>query len=354
MRALNIVVLGAAYGLLPAMRSLSAGHNVTVICRPDEQRALLDAGAKVTFSASGQVLSAPAIYGTSMSGALGVSGAECDLSTTDLVILAMSEPHFGVPEIAALVRRIAAARIPVLSISNTPPPAFLKRLGGIRTGDLKDAYLAWETWQHLDPALVTAASPDAQAVRRNPARTNELTVTLGSNFKVAPFERSQDQALLEQLANDIAVDRQNGETMLARLIAHPSVYAPLSKWPMLLTGNCRCLQPDGSIVPIGAAVNLDKASSQQAYEWSLDLVRRFGAQDEDLVPYKHYAVVSRRLTAPSSFARAVAAGKPSVERIDKMLQRAGQSFGMSLPELDRIVDQTDALIDAQSDHRVSA
>ena len=29
MRALNIVVLGAAYGLLPAMRSLSAGHNVT-------------------------------------------------------------------------------------------------------------------------------------------------------------------------------------------------------------------------------------------------------------------------------------------------------------------------------------
>lgn len=354
MRALNIVVLGAAYGLLPAMRCLSAGHNITVICRPDEQRALIDDGAKVTFSASGQVLSAAAAYGAAPSGVLGVSGAGYDVSSSDLAILAMSEPHFSSPEIVSLIRRIAAANIPVLSISNTPPPAFLSRLNSIDAGDLKDAFVAWATWQHLDPALVTSASPDAQAVRRNPAKTNELTVTLGSNFKVAPFERPQDQAMLEGLARDVAADRQDGETMSARFIAHSSLHVPLSKWPMLLTGNCRCLQPDVSIIPIAAAVNTDKAASEQAYQWTLDLVRRLGAKSDELVPFKHYSVVSRRLIAPSSFARAAAAGVPAIERIDKMIQLAGRSFGLSFPELDRIVEQTDTLVTAHGDDRALA
>ncbi|MEM7327608.1 MAG: hypothetical protein AAF437_02640 [Pseudomonadota bacterium] len=341
MRDLNILILGATYGLLPAMRILTAGHRVSVVCRAEEQAALIQHGARILFKSSDQRLEATAAKAPAPVGTLGVTDADIDLAAIDLVILAMSEPHFRAPEIASLVGRIGAAQLPVISISNTPPPPFLQRLGDFDIDLLQDAYLAWDTWKSLHPDQVTSASPDAQAVRRNPDRTNELTVTLGSNFKIAPFARAEDQALLEQLASDISSFKIDGDPVNVRLIPHGSLFAPLAKWPMLITGNCRCLQPNGEIISISDAVRTNLEESQAVYEWVLDVVRATGAKDSDLVPFRHYAAVSRRLIAPSSFARAVHARASGVERIDKMVQLTARAFGLSLPVLDTIVEQAD-------------
>ncbi len=341
----HILVLGAAYGLLPAMKLFKAGHRVTMVCRRDEQQAFASNGAILAFKGVGdelgQVLTAPVQLGCGEDGHIGVAGPEMKIDSVDMVFLAMSEPYFAAPELEDLVARISAANLPVVSISNAPPPAFLKRLQLANAENLRPAYFAWETWSSLNPARVTAASPDAQAVRRDPSKPNELWVTLGSNFKIAPFEFAEDQALLERLAKDISAVRHNGLPVKVQFIPHASLFAPLAKWPMLVAGNCRCLKPDGSLHSISEAVRGDVVASEAAYEWTMDLVRDLGANDNELVPFRHYAAVAKRLSAPSSFARAVHAGAKQVERCDKIVQLVGQSLGRSLPELDAIAEQVD-------------
>ena len=123
--------------------------------------------------------------------------------------------------------------------------------------------------------------------------------------------------------------------------AAPTLYAPLAKWPMLITGNCRCLKTDGSIIPICDAVHTDIEASESIYNWVSEIVRRMGANATDLVPFRYYGKVSKRLKAPSSYARSIAAKSLHVERIDKLIQLTGKSFGMSLPELDQLVSHVD-------------
>ena len=352
MNKARVLILGATYGLLPAMKIFKAGHLVTMVCRPDERSVFLNDGAKVIFKGiggqSGQILDASVCPGRGTETELGVVGPDTDVQGIDLAIFAISEPLFSDPELSGLVGRIGRAGIPVVSISNAPPPPFLERLNGFPTPGLRPAYGAWETWAHLDPDRTTAASPDAQAVRRDPARLNELTVTLGSNFKVAPFARQQDQSLLNRISEDVESVRLDGVPVKVRFKVDGSLYAPFAKWPMLIAGNCRCLNPDGSLRPISAAVHDDVVESERIYEWTLDLVRAIGAADKDLVPFRHYAAVAKRLSAPSSFARAVANGSPLVERVDKMIQLVGQEKGQELRELDQLVDMADALVCANT------
>lgn len=346
--ALNILVLGAAYGLLPAMRMLTAGHAVTVVCRDDEQAAIAQHGAQVVFrkrdGTPGRKLEARAEQGISTVGVLGLVGPEVDVSSFDCAVLAMGEPQYAAPEVAALIKRIADAQLPVLSIMNAPPPPFLRRLENLDVDALSEAYTAWDVWQTLEPSLVTAASPDAQAVRTDPEVKHALTVTLGSNFKVAPFADAQHQEMFARISRDVSAYRPDGTPFTVRMMAHRDVRVPLAKWPMLIAGNCRCLRPDGSIRSIFEAVHDDLGASQEIYDRVQEIVRVAGAEDKTMVPFDAYATAAKGLVKPSSFARAIAAGAPAVERVDKLVQLAGRSIGVTSSELDRIVTQVDGIM----------
>lgn len=349
----HILVLGATYGLLPAMKIFKGGHQVTIMCRPEERTVFLNDGATVTFKGiggqAGPSLNAAVRAGSGTDAEIGVVSPDAPLNDIDMAIFAISEPLFSDPELSALVGRISGAGIPVVSISNAPPPAFLARLKTFSIDGLRSAYGAWEVWAQLDPDRTTAASPDAQAVRRNPEGPNELTVTLGSNFKVAPFARQQDQNLLEQIARDVESVRLEGFPVKVQFKTGGSLYAPLAKWPMLVAGNCRCLKPDGSLRPISAAVHDNLSESERIYEWTLDLVRAVGASEKDLVPFRHYAAVSKRLSAPSSFARSVANRSPLIERVDKMIQLVGRQCDRHSNELNQLVEMTDRLVSPKTD-----
>jgi hypothetical protein len=273
----------------------------------------------------------------------------------DLIFLAMAEPQFASPEIGGLVDRIAAAGRPVVSLMNLPPASFLRRLGRLDVSTLRPAYAAWEAWDRLDPARVTAASPDAQAVRRNPSRPDHLTVTLASNFKVAPFARSEDQALLERIAADVARFRPSEQPFPVRIMAHTALHVPLAKWPMLMAGNCRCLRADGTIVSIADAVGADLDEARGIYNWVSGLIGGMGAEDRDIVPFGVYAAAARSLVLPSSLARALASGATRVERVDLMVQLAGRALGMSMDAIDAVVDRVGAVLLRNSgEHRAGS
>src|SRR4029078_970621 len=93
-----------------------------------------------------------------------------------------------------------------------------------------------------------------------------------------------------------------------------SIFVPLAKWPMLMTGNYRCILAD-RMIPIKEAVhgNLDK--SRAVYDWVSQLCRGRGADEADLVPFDKYAKAAEGLGKPSSAARALFSGSAHIDRV---------------------------------------
>jgi hypothetical protein len=233
----------------------------------------------------------------------------------------MQEPQYLDSAVAGLMARIAASGRPCLSIMNLAPPPFLKRLG-IPGRAFDGVYHSAEIWGQFDPHRFSLASPDPQAIRPDPAAPWRLHCTLPSNFKAAPFALAEDQALLQRLASDmthleVAIDNVMVRPPVA-LIASPSLFVPLAKWPMLIAGNCRCVLPSG-IQTIAEAVRTDIPASEAIYDQVRRLVLQLGAREQDLVPFRDYAKAASRLVRPSSLARAIAAGAANVERVDRLI-----------------------------------
>jgi len=68
---------------------------------------------------------------------------------------------------------------------------------------------------------------------------------------------------------------------------------------------------------------------------------KLGADPNDLVPFEKYANAALSLKNPSSAARALAAGAPYIERVDKLVQALGASQGMHSADVDSTVELVD-------------
>jgi len=347
--ALNVLILGASYGLLPGVKLSLAGHRVTMVGRAEEIEAMAQGPLIVRIAGrrGGEdfVLSVPVAEEPSPRRIALRTPGTVDATGFDLVILAMQEPQYGAPAVAALMAAIAAARLPCLSIMNLAPPPFLARLSIMDS--LDGVYHSRAVWDGFDPQKITLASPDPQAIRPDPASPGQLQVTLPSNFKAAPFALAEDQALLRRLAADMShlevdVDGHAVRPPVA-LIASTSLFVPLAKWPMLLAGNCRCVMPHG-IRTIAEAVHADLDASAAIYSQVQRLAVTLGAGEQDLVRFSSYAKAAARLTRPSSLARGLEAGSVQVERIDLLVRGLMMAQGMEIDVIDQVVGVVDMRI----------
>ena len=232
-----------------------------------------------------------------------------------------------------------------MSIMNMPPLAYLKRISSIDADSIRDAYTDPAVWDDIDPALITLCSPDPQAFRPPDENCNVLQVGLPTNFKAARFESDEHTAILRQIERDIQdirYDVDGNEVELpVKLRVHDSVFVPLAKWAMLMTGNYRCVQED-EMIPIRQAVHSDVDVSEGIYNWTADLCVALGGDRGDLVPFEKYANAALSLQKPSSAARALLAGAPYIERVDKLVQTLAASQGMQSEHIDRTVSVVDS------------
>jgi hypothetical protein len=351
----NILILGASYGALLAIKCLAAGHNVTVTCRSATAALIKDQGIRVRLPIKGRPdvgerglleLDSRTLPGQLLASTPQNVG---DLAVFDLVVLAMQEPQYSQDGIRELMARIAAAGLPCMPIMNMPPLPYLQRLKASRPsldiGACRSAYADANVWDAFAPQLMTLSSPDPQAFRPVDEPVNVLQVALPTNFKVARFESEAHTQVLRRLDADIeAVRVQVGLESLelpVKLKVFDSLFVPLAKWSMLLTGNYRCIQPD-AMRPIRDAIFSDRATSQGVYEWVAALCVGLGAAPADLVPFEKYAAAANGLAKPSSAARALAAGAKNIERVDLIVQALALQLGMAHPSVDdtvRVVNQ---------------
>jgi hypothetical protein len=228
-----------------------------------------------------------------------------------------------------------------MSIMNMPPLPYLARIPGIDAAKCADAFTDATVWKNFDPRLMTLCSPDPQAFRPPEEEVNVLQVRLPTNFKAARFDSVAHTNLLRTLEHDIEAARFEGLELPVKLKVHDSVFVPLAKWAMLMCGNYRCVKAD-TVIPIKEAVHGDIGKSRAVYEWVVDLCVDLGAKREDMVPFEKYARAAESLGSPSSAARALAAGAPHIERVDRLVQSVAAQRGRRSTDIDQIVTLVDA------------
>jgi hypothetical protein len=340
----NILILGASYGSLLATKLVLAGHNATMVCLPEEVNLINAEGARVRMPVKGR--EGPVEIDTrDCPGELKAAGTgDVNPVDFDLVALAMQEPQYRSPGVRELLDSVAKSRKPAMSIMNMPPLPYLARIPGLDTKSIQHCYTDPTVWANFDPAKITLCSPDPQAFRPPDEPVNVLQVALPTNFKAARFESDEDTAMLRRLQADIeAIRYDTGDGVVelpVKLKVHESIFVPLAKWSMLLTGNYRCVQAD-EMRSINEAVHSDIELSGKIYGWVMDLCVALGADRADLVPFEKYAAAAQGLAKPSSAARALAAGAPNIERVDCLVRTLAAQKGMQLDA----IDETVALVD---------
>jgi hypothetical protein len=343
----NVLMMGASYGSLLATKLLFGGHNIMLVCLPAEVEAFNSEGAIVRMPVRGRKEPVE-LASRTLPGHLRAAGpGAVNPADYDLVVLAMQEPQYRSPGVRELLDAVAKARVPCMSIMNMPPLPYLKRIPGLNVDPLRVCFTDATVWNNFEPGLLTLCSPDPQAIRPPGEKINVLQVTLPTNFKAARFADEGPTAILKQMQKEIeAVRYDPGDghpiDLPVKLKVHESIFVPLAKWAMLLTGNYRCVTPDAAI-DIKDAVHRDMAASRSVYDWVREVSIKLGASPDDLVPFEKYAAAANDLVRPSSAARALFNGAPNIERTDRLVQMIGAQFGMRHP----IVDQTVAEVDAR-------
>lgn len=341
----SVLMMGASYGSLLAVKLLAAGHSVRLVCLPAEAEQFNAHGARVLMPVKGRA-DLVEIDSRKLPGKLSAGGTDgVDPAAFDLVGLAMQEPQYRQPGVRELLDRVARSRTPAMSIMNMPPLPYLKRIPGIDVSQLRHAFADATVWDTFDPATLTLCSPDPQAFRPPEQPVNVLQVSLPTNFKAARFESDAHTQILRDMQAGIEAARfEAGPARIelpVKLKVHDSIFVPLAKWAMLLTGNYRCVMKDG-MRPIRDAVHADLARSKEIYDWVRALCVEIGASADDMVPFEKYAQAAQGLAKPSSAARALAAGAQNIERVDLLVQGIARQRGKHLAAIDDTVSLVDA------------
>jgi hypothetical protein len=345
----RILIMGASYGSLLAVKLLAAGHAVMLACLPAEADLINKEGARVRIPVKGKD-ELVEVDSRKLPGHLSAAvPGEIRPADYDLVVLAMQEPQYRSPGVRELLDAVANAKVPCMSIMNMPPLPYLARIPGVSPDACRGCYTDPTVWDNFVPALMTLCSPDPQAFRPPEEKVNVLQVRLPTNFKVARFDSAAHTDILRQLESGIEAARfASGDGRIelpVKLKVHDSVFVPLAKWSMLLAGNYRCVQQDG-MRSIKDAVHSDIEASRSVYAWVADLCKALGAAEKDLVPFEKYANAAQMLASPSSAARALANGAPNIERVDRLVQTLAAQKGMQSDAIDQIVALVDGWLEA--------
>src|SRR5215813_12939034 len=172
----KVLILGASYGSLLAIKLVAAGHTAKLVCLPAEAEAFNSDGARVRMPIKGRE-GLVEVHSKKLPGKLSADGpAAVNPSDHDLVVLAMQEPQYRSPGVRELLDAVAKAKVPCMSIMNMPPLPYLKRIASINADGIRDCYTEAAVWDSFDPHMITLCSPDPQAFRPPEDKVNVLQV----------------------------------------------------------------------------------------------------------------------------------------------------------------------------------
>ena len=253
----------------------------------------------------------------------------------DLVILAVQEPTLSNLKIVEILSFISKNSIPILSIMNIPLLNFLKDIVGIQNiVNSETIYSSLKYSNLLNSKLIINSNPEPQIFSKD--KFNSLNISLGGVFRCSSLNILNKDIIL-----DLTKSIENG--LPAKIKSYKSSWVSLSKLPMLMTGNYRCLN-NFKLKSIYESVHLNTNLSEKIYNQIIEIMKKLGAGREAIIPFKLYLRASVKLDAPSSVCRTIINGKQNVERVDKLVQNIAKSISYNSPEIDEIVHNIDESI----------
>ncbi|MBT3239237.1 MAG: hypothetical protein HN360_10790, partial [Rhodospirillaceae bacterium] len=133
----NTLIMGASYGSLLAIKLVLAGHNVKLVCLPDEANAINQDGLLVRMPIRGRdgLLD---VRSQGQPGTVSAAGPdEVDPADYDLIALAMQEPQYRSPGVRELLDKVGKSGKPCMSIMNMPPLPYLARIPGLDVSTIR-------------------------------------------------------------------------------------------------------------------------------------------------------------------------------------------------------------------------
>src|SRR6476661_5553776 len=142
----DVLILGASYGSLLAVKLMLAGNTVKLVCLPAEAELINREGFRVRMPVKGRQ-GLVEIDSRRLAGNASASGPDgVDPAQHDLIALAMQGPQYAAPGVRELMRIIAATRVPCMSIMNMPPLPYVARLPRVAVDALRACYADPAVW----------------------------------------------------------------------------------------------------------------------------------------------------------------------------------------------------------------
>lgn len=335
-----VLVFGASYGLIICAKLMMAGYDVKCICLEKEAEILNNEGFKIEIP--GYLRKKIFINSNNLKGNFSAFTPDKikSLNNIKLAFLAMQESQYSNKDILKILEQIIAKPIPSVSIMNIPPSSYLKKFININDTVLNSIYFNHKIWKNFNIDFLSHASADPQIFKPEVNTPNFISVRLASNFRVASFQDSASEKILEEVAKKIKNARLSSGSDKIRVPINLNIYKSphisLSKLPMLITGNYRCVVNSG-IVSIKNAVMSNINVSKKIYDDVYNLCLSLGASKDLLIPFDGYLKAAQNLTAPSSVARAFLNGDPNIERVDKLVLNIAKLKNLSVYKLEEIV-----------------
>src|SRR4051812_8539698 len=144
------LIFGASYGSLLGVKLALAGHDVTLVCLPQEAALINSKGAIVRLPVKGRD-GLVEVNSTKLPGKLGAATTgDVNPRDYDLIWLGMQEPQYRSAGVRELLDAAAKSGKPCVSIMNMPPLPYLARIPGIDPQRSIDAFTDATVWKSFD------------------------------------------------------------------------------------------------------------------------------------------------------------------------------------------------------------
>lgn len=336
-----ILIYGASYGILLASKLMLAGYDVVCVCKKEEAELINNKGFSVELD--GYLKKKIILESEKLNGNIkAIEPEKINLNNVKIVFLAMQEAQYNNSSILNSLNLVAKKKIPTISIMNIPPSIYLKNFK-IKENEYQKllvAYNNFDLWNKFDINFITHCSADPQIFKPFSNLSNYISVRLASNFRIAKFRDKSSTKLIEKISNQIKISRYKYNNEKIRIPVYLNLYdsyfVPISKWPMLITGNYRCLN-DNQLMSIQEVVYKNINLSKKIYEDVQMLCKSLGASEGELISFESYLKVAGKLISPSSVARLSYSKNKNFERLDKLIKLISNIKKIKIKNIDQII-----------------
>lgn len=340
----SIVIFGANYGLLIAAKFVSQGIRVVVYCTKEERQQYSKMGFLINYEdATTGTFQKTRVLGNDIHWVSEPEELTRVSSFIRLGFLCVSESALVSLELCRAIKIISQKGTPFISMMNIPYPEFFAFDPRINVPGLFPCYSAPTFWRSaFRPGCLSYASPEPQFTITDSKRGIFL-LRLGGTFRIHQFSESKSNHLATEFFTQVSKSIDRDELPI-KFKFYTSVFPALSKLPMLMAGNYRCLQSSGEIFSISEAIRFNRSESEGIYHEVANLLTVLGAKRSSVVPFFMYFRASSRLNAPSSVARALKGGATTIERVDKLVLILLNQLGLPSSYCSRVVSLVESVL----------